>query len=121
MAKSYEIDVNPNWPKHLEAAAHDFLKHIAREVHRDMVRNAPVNTGRLRNDLDWEVNGLKARVGARTVDYAIFVEEGTSPHTIKAKSGGALAWEGAEHPVNSVNHPGANATYFMRRALYKKR
>ena len=121
MAKSYDIDVSPNWPKHLEAAAHDFLSRIAREVHRDMVRNAPVKTGRLRNDLDWEVNGLKARVGARTVDYAIFVEEGTSPHSIKAQTGGALSWDGAEHPVNSVNHPGSDASYFMRRALYKKR
>jgi len=121
MAKSYEIDVSPNWPKHLEAAAHDFLRQVAREVHRDMVRYAPVETGRLRNDLDWEVNGLTARIGARSVDYAIFVEEGTSPHLIKAHKGGALNWEGAQHPVNHVDHPGTRATYFMRRATYKKR
>lgn len=121
MTKSYEIDVSPNWPKHLEEAAHDFLRSIAVAVHRDMVRYAPVESGRLRNDLDWEVNGLKARVGARSVPYAIYVEEGTKPHSIKAKAGSALNWEGAEHPSNSVNHPGASASYFMRRALYKKR
>ncbi|MGW3421289.1 HK97 gp10 family phage protein [Streptomyces phaeochromogenes] len=121
MSKSYEINVSPNWPKHLREAAQDFLTDIAKEVHRDMVRYAPVNTGRLRNDLDWEVNGLKARVGARTVEYAIFVEEGTSPHSIKAKNGGALNWPGASHPVNEVNHPGTQASWFMRRATYQKR
>ena len=121
MTKSYDVDVSPNWPKNLRRAAQQFLTEIAREVHRDMVRYAPVETGRLRNDLDWEVNGLKARVGARTVPYAIFVEEGTGPHIIKAKAGGALNWEGVEHPVNTVHHPGTRATYFMRRAVYKKR
>lgn len=121
MTKSYDLDVNPRWPQGLRRAANQFLTEIAREVHRDMVRYAPVETGRLRNDLDWEVNGLKARVGAKTVPYAIYVEEGTKPHTIDAKSGGALNWAGAEHPVNSVNHPGTTATYFMRRAVYQKR
>lgn len=121
MTKSYELDVNPQWPQKLKGAARQFLTEIAREVHKDMVRYAPVESGRLRNDLDWEVNGLKARVGARSVPYAIFVEEGTRPHSINAKAGGALNWEGSDHPVNSVNHPGATATYFMRRAVYQKR
>ncbi|WP_328494106.1 HK97 gp10 family phage protein [Streptomyces sp. NBC_00414] len=121
MPKNYRLRVNPGWPKHVEEAGHDFLTRIAREIHRDMVRYAPVETGRLRNDLDWEVNGLEARIGARTLKYAIFVEEGTSPHPIKAKAGGALNWEGAQHPVNEVNHPGSRAQWFMRRALYQKR
>ena len=121
MTKSYELHVNPYWPQKLRGAAKQFLTETARAVWKDMVRYAPVNSGRLRSDLDWEVNGLEARVGARTVPYAIWVEEGTHPHLIKAKAGGALNWEGAEHPVNSVNHPGATASYFMRRALYQKR
>lgn len=121
MVNSIRIDVNPAWPSWLREQAQDFLRDIARDVHRDMVKYCPVDTGRLRNDLDWEVNGLTARIGARTVTYAILVEEGASPHTIKAKSANALSWPGASHPVNKVNHPGTQASWFMRRALYQKR
>lgn len=121
MTKSFELDINPQWPQKLRGAAKQLLTETARAVHKDMVRYAPVESGRLRNDLDWEVNGLVALVGARSVPYAIYVEEGTRPHSINAKPGGALNWPEADHPSNSVNHPGATATYFMRRALYQKR
>jgi hypothetical protein len=118
--RMYRLHVNPLWEQRLEEAAHDFLVDIAREIYVDMCKYVPVDTGALLNDLDYEVNGLHARIGAKTLPYALFVEEGTKPHVINAKAGG-LYWEGASHPVNSVNHPGSTATWFMRRALYQKR
>jgi hypothetical protein len=37
---------------------------------------------------------------------AWILEFGSRPHRITARSGGALHWAGARHPVRYVNHPG---------------
>ncbi|MHB0740847.1 hypothetical protein [Peptostreptococcus anaerobius] len=42
------------------------------------------------------------------VDYGGILEEGSSPHVIRPKSKQALYWDGAEHPVKMVNHPGTS-------------
>ena len=42
----------------------------------------------------------------------IYVTEGTAPHKIRPRTKGALYWEGAPHPVLSVNHPGTRANPF---------
>ena len=45
------------------------------------------------------------------MDYALYMEEGTSPHTITGNY--YLYWEGADHPVHQVNHPGNVAFLYM--------
>lgn len=51
--------------------------------------------------------------------YAIFVELGTKPHDIFPRTKKALFWEGADHPVTHVSHPGTKAKPFLRPAADK--
>jgi hypothetical protein len=111
----------PGWEKKLDNAIQDFMQDLADDVLDDMRRHCPVDTGRLLADLGDEVHGGYARIGAATVPYAIYAEEGTHPHMIEPNSADALYWEGAAHPVNEVFHPGYEGSHFMKRALYKKR
>lgn len=120
MSGDFKIVMNSGWHKWFEDQAEDYLQETCEAVLEDMKRECPVNTGRLRDSLDIRMDGLEAKVGSFGVDYAYAVEDGTRPHTIKAK-GKALSWPDAEHPVTEVNHPGQQATHFMRRATYKSR
>lgn len=115
------VEMTPGWGDKLDHEVSKYVEKLAKEVHADMVATVPRDSGRLANDLDWEVNGTTARIGAKTVPYAYYVEVGTRPHTITPNSAGALNWAGAEHPMNSVDHPGTVGTHFMRKALYKAR
>lgn len=112
------IVMEPGWEQKLDHAAHEYLNDIAQDVFNNMRATCPVDTGELLNDLACEVDGLDARIGAASVEHAIYVEEGTAPHVIEAHGNGALYWAGAAHPVKRVNHPGTAATHFMKRALY---
>lgn len=113
------VQMEPGWEEHVERAAHTFLKdEIAPDILRNMQANCPVDTGALKASLSSEVQGLHARIGSDK-DYAIYVEEGTAPHIIRAHDGGALFWPGAGHPVTEVHHPGTEATHFMKRSLYE--
>lgn len=49
----------------------------AHDIERDAKLNAPVDTGALRSSISTTARGLTAEIGP-TVDYAQFVEEGTS-------------------------------------------
>lgn len=87
--------------------------------------NLPWRTGTLVKTFGIPPEGLKierlvARVGP-TVKYAVYVHEGTKAHTIYPKEKKALYWEGAAHPVRSVEHPGTKANPFMPRILEKAR
>lgn len=111
----------PGWEKKLDRAVEDFMRDLSDEVLDDMQRTCPVDTGALLADLGDEVHGKYARIGARSVPYAIYAEEGAGPHLIEPNSANALDWPGASHPVNEVHHPGYEGSHFMKRALYKRR
>lgn len=115
------VRMEPGWEKHVDRAAHEFLVDLSQDVLRNMRETCPVDTGALLADLDCEVSGLHARIGARSVEHAIFVEEGTAPHVIEPDEKDALYWAGAAHPVKRVHHPGTPATHFMRESLYRER
>lgn len=106
---------------HLKENAADYLERIAGEILEDAKRYVPVDTGELLRDLDKEVTGLTARIGAKTLPYSVYVELGTRPHTIRPTSKKALYWVGAPHPVKSVSHPGTSPRPYLAPALYKKR
>ena len=120
-----------------EAAVARLLSDPAGAVGRDLtrrainvrdqaVRNASgrpgpnVQTGRLRSSITFDVlvkeGQLVARVGTN-VEYALFVEEGTSPHDIRPRRRRALSWPTADHPVRLVHHPGNRPYPFLRPAL----
>lgn len=44
---------------------------------------------------------------------AKFIQLGTRPHKIRPRKKKALYWEGADHPVKEVNHPGTKPFDFM--------
>jgi Bacteriophage HK97-gp10, putative tail-component len=79
-----------------------------------------VDTGRLRASITHRLlsspEGVYAEVGT-VVEYASFVEFGTTPHTIRPTVRKALYWKGAEHPVFVVHHPGNKPYPFLRPAL----
>jgi hypothetical protein len=54
--------------------------------------------------------------------YGVFVELGTRSHKIRAKYRKALRWpvEGGFAFAKSVNHPGTQPTFFLRRAVEAK-
>jgi hypothetical protein len=63
-------------------------------------------------------DGLWALIGVGAqAPYGIFVEYGTSAHEIRPKYAKALFWEGAEHPVKLVHHPGTGAIPFLRQGF----
>lgn len=64
------------------------------------------------------IGRLIARISP-TARYAVYVHEGTKPHVIKPKTGKALFWPGASHPVRSVKHPGTKPNRFMLKVAEK--
>ena len=94
---------------------------------------APVKSGCLRDSIvkrmEERAEGLACRVVADTTpcspkrtSYALFVEEGTRPHTIQGNPTLSFFWPtGPDGPglyhFASVNHPGTKGIHFMRDAL----
>jgi hypothetical protein len=64
---------------------------------------------------------MEVTVHTSNIKYARLVEEGTRPHTIRAKNKKALYWKGAKHPVKSVNHPGSKAKPYLIPAFEKEK
>lgn len=89
-----------------------------------------VRTGRYRSSIRWLLRFPLALEVLSDVPYAGFLARGTQPHTIRARSAGALWWtpkpnqrpewmEFPDHgrPVPSVNHPGNRAYGIIARAV----
>lgn len=89
------------------------------ELHKQAVRGVvPWKTGRLAQSFGEgiEIGRLWGRIGP-TVNYAEYVYEGTKPHVILPRIKQALYWEGAEHPVKRVQHPGTKENRFLERMV----
>lgn len=89
---------------------------IALELSNELRLEAPVDTGRLRNSIKVFIEGQTLKIFM--VDYAMFVEFGTLPHTISPNAKKALAFDGVV--VKKVNHPGTRPNNFIRRTLRRK-
>lgn len=88
-----------------------------------------VRTGRYRSSIAWSLaseGGLTLKVGSN-VSYAGFLEKGTPPHVIAARSKKALWWDmpndrgwmvqpDSGHPVRYVKHPGNRPYRILTRA-----
>ena len=93
-----------------------------------LMKNSPVDHGLLRQ---WFVDSMTADEShIRTpAKYARFVNDGTAPYIIEPKgiatyhagqkitSGSALWWEGADHPVRRVRHPGIKGQHFVEDSI----
>jgi hypothetical protein len=121
MARS-GVRIDPSARTHVNAAINDWLEHtIGDRILADAQHLVPKRTGRLRDSLRAEVHNKVLRVGSLDVNYATDVEMGTSAHVIKPRFKRALFWEGADHPVAKVNHPGTRPYPYLRPALFQRR
>lgn len=67
----------PGWHDHVLAIEHEKQDQVAKDVLTDMRVMVPVDTGDLLDDLDWgRIDDTTVRVGAKTLDYSVYVEEG---------------------------------------------
>ena len=86
---------------------------IEARAKRNISNNGSVKTGHLRRGITTDIGNMEVTVHTSNIKYARGVEEGTRPHTLRAKNKKALYWKGAKHPVKSVRHPGSKAKPFL--------
>ena len=86
--------------------------------------HTPVDTGNLKSNTDWRKLRRLARRIFNNTDYALAVEFGTPPHTIRPKTKKALAFtltlsngQVKRVIVKSVQHPGTPPQPFFRTGL----
>ena len=89
------------------------LEKTAHRIERQAKELTPIDTGELRRSIVTEGSGLDYEIGTN-LEYSEYIEDGTSPHIINGNP--YLYWEGASHPVRSVNHPGNRAYLYMETA-----
>lgn len=95
---------------------------ITRRIANQARADVPVRTGNLGRtigELPQTYTPYRVSGGVEaTADYAAAVHEGSRPHRINARPGGALRfmWGGVETFRRSVWHPGTRARPFLRNA-----
>lgn len=105
------------------------LNESAQTMVRFLMQNSPVDHGLLKS---WFIDSLddEQAVIKSPAEYAVYQDQGTRPYTIRPKFSGvvaggllhnvgkrALYWEGADHPVTVVNHPGIKAKHFVQQSF----
>ena len=86
------------------------------EMVRVLMRNSPVDHGLLKKWFIESITDSEARI--RTpAEYAQYVNDGTRPYVILPVNKQALYWEGADHPVKRVNHPGIKGQHFVEKSI----
>lgn len=89
----------------------------AAELHKSANKqNVPWKTGRLVQSFQVAIGRLFAKVWP-TAKYARFVYFGSKKHEILPRMKKALYWEGADHPVRRVMHPGTKENRFLERMI----
>ena len=92
------------------------MKYVSEELIRVLERNSPVDHGVLKKWFS-ESLGSDEAVIKSPAEYAEWVNDGTRPYTITPTSKKALYWEGADHPVKVVHHPGIKGRHFVEDSL----
>ena len=119
---SFTIDINTSdlttrlSPDRLTQAKQKGLEYSSQELIRVLMRNSPVDHGLLKS---WFLDSLSSdeAVIKSPAEYAEWVNDGTQPYTITPTSKKALYWEGADHPVKVVHHPGIRGRHFVEDSL----
>jgi hypothetical protein len=112
----------------LEQAKEQGMNYATQEMVRVLMQNSPVDHGLLKS---WFVDSMSADESSikSPAYYARWVNDGTGPYTITPKgqatyyagqkltSGSALWWEGLDHPVKVVHHPGIKGQHFVENSI----
>lgn len=99
------------------------MRESVRDLHRQAVREAPVNKqsggGNLRQMIDSSSSATRGTVISRA-KYSEYVHEGTRPHIIRPKRARVLAnRRTGQFFGRKVNHPGTRPNPYLKRALGK--
>ena len=92
------------------------LSYAAQEMVRVLQMNSPVDHGLLKQWFIESIDDEEAHIKT-PADYALAVNYGTRPHFIYPTNKKMLYWEGAEHPVPYVVHPGTSPTLFIENSI----
>ena len=92
------------------------LQYAAEEVVRVLQMNSPVDHGLLKQWFIDSIDDSEAHIKT-PAEYAMYVNYGTRPHFIYPTNKKMLYWEGAEHPVPYVVHPGTSPTLFIENSI----
>ena len=92
------------------------MEYATQEMVRTLMMNSPVDHGLLKS---WFIESMtEDEAHIKTpADYALEVNYGTRPHFIYPSNKKMLYWEGAEHPVPFVVHPGTSPTLFIENSI----
>ena len=104
-------------PGRWEKARQQGLRESAETMVRFLMQNSPVDHGLLKQGFIESIDDEQAVIKS-PAEYAIYQDQGTRPYLIQSKRpGGYLFWEGADHPVKTVHHPGIKAKHFVQQSL----
>lgn len=87
------------------------------ELWGNVKKEAPTDHGRLAGSFEMEKRGPISYAVSTAVEYALVVQEGSRAHIIEPVNRRALYWEGADHPVYRVRHPGTKANPYVDRSI----
>ena len=119
MELTLEIDTSNigKLPGRWQQAKAKGLNESAQTLVRFLMQNSPVDHGLLKS---WFIESLddEQAVIKSPAEYAIYQDQGTAPYLIESRWwNGYLYWEGADHPVKTVHHPGIKAKHFVQQSL----
>ena len=88
----------------------------AQDLISNLMDNSPVDTGLLKS---WALTDSTetSRTVQSPAEYAEYVNYGTRPHFIYPTNQKMLYWDGADHPVPFVVHPGTTPTLFVENSI----
>ena len=92
------------------------MEYATQEMVRVLMMNSPVDHGLLKS---WFIESMtedEAHIKS-PAEYARYVNDGTGPYVIEPVSAKALYWEGADHPVKRVHHPGIKGQHFVEQSI----
>lgn len=92
------------------------LEYASQEMVRTLMMNSPVDHGLLKSWFIDSIDDSEAHIKT-PAEYAVMVNDGTKPHVIEPVSAKALYWEGADHPVKRVYHPGTQGQHFVENSI----
>jgi len=105
-------------PQDMYKEANNAIRSSILKVEQQAVMESPIDTGTLRKSIHQGIvwGPLYGAVGP-TVNYSIFVHEGTRPHIISVRRAKVLySRRSGRFFGRSVRHPGTKPNRFMKRA-----
>ena len=119
MELTLEIDTGNigNLPGRWQQAKAQGLQESAETMTRFLMQNSPVDHGLLKSWFIESIDEEQATIKS-PAEYAIYQDQGTQPYLIQSRRpNGYLFWEGADHPVQVVHHPGIRAKHFVQQSM----